>query len=183
MLLKEAFGHLAGALVARRVRELLVATKYDDGGPVPIRGELVALETNQRVRSHPFDFATERGVPIQELAVQIDPQRDNVRLVVPSTRQADYVVPCQHPPAFLRRHLLYQHYKIAHLNKVRVFQRGSVLNLHDPVSTERVRLNSRHGRCRIRAIPSSHVREWVLDLLSNVGCRTDIAAGEYAAAT
>jgi hypothetical protein len=109
MLLEEAFGHLASTLVLRRVRELLVVTKYDDCGPLPVRRELVALEAHQRIRSHPFDFAAKRGVPVQKLAVQVDPQRNNVRLVVPGTRQAEDVAPCQHPPAFPSRHLLYQH--------------------------------------------------------------------------
>jgi hypothetical protein len=34
---------------------VLVTTKHDDGGPLPICRELVALQAHQRIPSHPFD--------------------------------------------------------------------------------------------------------------------------------
>ena len=60
----------------------------------------------QRVRSHPFDLATERRISVQELAVQIPYVWNDIGLVVPGTRQAGDVVACQHRPAFLDCHLL-----------------------------------------------------------------------------
>src|SRR5215203_2006363 len=104
MSLKESLGHPAGVLVPRCVRELLVATKHDEAGPYAIGGDLFALQADQGVRSHPFDLATERGISVQELAVQIDAEWNDIGLVVPGTRQAGDVVSCQHRPAFLDRH-------------------------------------------------------------------------------
>ena len=85
--------------------------EYDDARPLPVSYEFVDFETDKGILSHPLDLLTKCGVAIEELAVQIDMNGNDVRLVVPGARQASDIRPGEHCTALLLRHLLDYHGK------------------------------------------------------------------------
>jgi hypothetical protein len=111
MPLKEALGYMSRALILGSVQELLVPPEYDDACPSFVRNDLVDLETDKRVLSHPLDFLTQCGVAIEKLAVQVNTNRNNVRLVVTGACQASDIRPGKHCAALAFGHLLDYHVK------------------------------------------------------------------------
>ena len=52
-----------------------------------------SIETDQRVLSHPLNFLAEHCVAIEIVGLEVDMNGNNVRLVVPSARQASDISP------------------------------------------------------------------------------------------
>jgi hypothetical protein len=119
---KEALGYSSRALILGSVWELFVMPEYDDARPLPVSYEFVDLETDKGILSHPFDFLTQCGVAIEKLAVQVDMNGNDVRLVVPGARQASDIRPRKHCAALSLRHLLDYHGNASH-NEMRTFPR------------------------------------------------------------
>ena len=111
MPLKEALGYVSRALILGSVREFLVTPEYDDARPSSVTGEFVDLETDKRIFAHPLDFLAQCGVAIEELAVQVDMNRNDVRLVVTGAREASQTRPGKHRAALWRCHFLDLHRK------------------------------------------------------------------------
>lgn len=80
--------------------------EYDDARPLPVSYEFVDLETDKGILSHPLEFLTQCGVAIEKLAVQVDMNGNDVRLVVPGARQASDIRPGEHCAALSLRYLL-----------------------------------------------------------------------------
>src|SRR5476649_186083 len=114
MPLKEALGDPSRALMLGSVWELLVMPEYNDARPLPERDEFVELETDKRILSHPLDFLTQCGEAIETLAVQVNMDGNDVRLVVPGARQASDLHSGEHGAALSLRHLLDDHGKASH---------------------------------------------------------------------
>jgi hypothetical protein len=79
-----------------------------------VSDDFVDLETDKGILSHPFDFLTQCGVAIEKLAVQVDMNGNDVRLVVPGARQASDIRPGEHCAALSLRHLLNYHGDASH---------------------------------------------------------------------
>ena len=109
MPLKEALGDSSRVLILGSVWELLVMPEYDDARPLSVSDEFVDLETDKGILSHPLDFLTQCRVAIEKLAVQVDMNGNDVRLVVPGARQASDIRAGEHCPALSLRHLLDYH--------------------------------------------------------------------------
>src|SRR5688572_9365310 len=91
------------------MRNLLVTYEDDDSCPLPARDDVLDLYAGARSVSQPFDFATQCGVAINKLAVQVEMNRSDVLLVVLCTGLASYIRPGQHRAVLFLRHLLDYH--------------------------------------------------------------------------
>jgi hypothetical protein len=109
MPLKEALGYPSRAMILGSGWELLVTPEYDDARPLPVSDEFVDLETDKGILSHPLDFLTQSGVAIEKLALQVDVNGNNVRLVVQGARQASDIRPGEHCAALSLGHFLDYH--------------------------------------------------------------------------
>ena len=86
MLLKEVLGDTSRTSELGRVGKLLVSSEDDKRDPLCSTRNFIELETNKRILSHPLDFLTESGEAI-EVVVEVDMNRNDVRLVVQRARQ------------------------------------------------------------------------------------------------
>jgi hypothetical protein len=109
MPLKEALGYTSRGLILGSVWEFFVPPEHDDARPLAESHEFVNLDTDKGILSHPLDLLTQCGVAIEKLAVQVDANRNNVRLVVPGARQASDIRPGEHCAALSFGHLLDYH--------------------------------------------------------------------------
>src|SRR4029450_13082178 len=57
--LKQTLGYPARVFILRCVRKLLIMSGDDHAHPVAVGVELVDLDTDERILSHPFDFLSE----------------------------------------------------------------------------------------------------------------------------
>jgi hypothetical protein len=89
--LKHAFGCPARVFILGCVRKLLIVSDDDDAHPVAVRCELVDLDTDERILSHPLDLLPERRVAVEILPLQIDADRNDIRLIVEGTGQPGYI--------------------------------------------------------------------------------------------
>ena len=96
--LKEAFGRPARVFILRCVGKLLIVSADDDAHPVAVRCELVDLDTDERILSHPLDFLPERRVAVEKLPLQIDADGNDVRLIVEGTGQPGNILSGRAPP-------------------------------------------------------------------------------------
>jgi hypothetical protein len=83
----------------------------DDAHPVAVGCQLIDLDTDERILSHPLDLLPERRVAVEKLPLQIDTDGNDVRLIVEGTRQPGNILSGQHLPALLVRHLMDTHGK------------------------------------------------------------------------
>ncbi len=104
--LKEAFGYASRTLMLRSRGELLVTPEYDDACPLLVSPEFVDLKTDKGILPHPLDLLTQCGKAIEELAVQLDMNGDDVRLVGPDARQSSDKPLPEHCAALTLRHLM-----------------------------------------------------------------------------
>ncbi len=111
----------------RCLRKLFVSAKYNNTQPIPFAGDLIHLNTNQRIRAHPLDLLPDRSEPINKIAIKRKIDRDNVRLIVASTRESANVCALQRPPAFHLTHLMDKHLTLQYLKRQQTFHPSSPL--------------------------------------------------------
>ena len=63
MLLKKALGYLSRTPMFRSIWELLVLPEYDDACPLAVSHELVDLEADKGILSHPLDLCPSVAKP------------------------------------------------------------------------------------------------------------------------
>jgi hypothetical protein len=118
MPLEEALGDFPRALMMWRVWELLVLPEHDYARPLPVSGEFIHLDTDKGILAHPLDFHAERGVAIQALAVEVDMNGNDIRLVVLGARQPGDMRPGEQCAALWFRHFLDSHGQASHRKMV-----------------------------------------------------------------
>jgi hypothetical protein len=88
MPLKETFGDLPVIFIGRHVWQLFVLPEHEDRRPLLVRAQFLDLETHKGIFSHPLDFLSHCGEAIEGAVVEIDMDRNDVRLVVAGAGKA-----------------------------------------------------------------------------------------------
>ena len=120
MTLKEALGQASQTRVLCRVGKFFIVPQHDDAGPLPVGVEFLTLETDQRILAHPFDFLAQRGVPIEVVALEVDTNGHDSRLIVPGAGESSDIAPGQHRAALRLGHLVDVHGTASRVNRLRL---------------------------------------------------------------
>jgi hypothetical protein len=110
-LLKQVQRAAAGNVVRRRIPDFLEATEDQDRGPVRLVGHVVHLDAHSGIGAHPVDFLSDGGKPVQAiaLAVEVEKDRHDIRLLATATREPPKARPAEHLPTFRPRQLVDDH--------------------------------------------------------------------------
>ena len=109
MLREKTLGHCPRLLILGSEWELLVMSKDDKARPFSMSSEVLDLETDKRVLSHPFDFLTQCGKAVEKITGQVDMNGNDVRLIVVGAGQPGETGLGKHCAALLLRHFLDDH--------------------------------------------------------------------------
>src|SRR5262245_61753019 len=95
----------------RGVRDLLISTDDDDGGPVELVGDFAQLEADFRVAPHPIDLLSERREAVETVGVRVEvaEDRNDVRLIVSRARKSAQARARQYFPALRSAELMHNH--------------------------------------------------------------------------
>jgi hypothetical protein len=109
MPLKEMLGYTAGVRISGCVRKLLVLAEDYQRCPLFKTGEFLHLEAHEWIHPHPIDLLSHCRIAIEASIGEVDMDRDDVRLLVHSTREASDACARKHRLALAVRHFLNYH--------------------------------------------------------------------------